>query len=295
MKWISFKTDNTVRLGLFDPSCTRVMDVSSLAAQGPADMLALIRAGSNAAAELARTAFKKAKVYELQNIQLLAPIPRPHKNIVCIGKNYREHINELNHATLTLDDHTHPPEAPIFFTKAVTSVIGPGEAIPAYLDPSQSCDYEGELALIIGQKARSIEAADAMRHVFGFTLINDVTARRLQKLHQQWFLSKSLDGFCPMGPCIVTSDDIEDVDALHIETYVNGELRQQADIRAMIYSIPQIIATLSRSMTLEAGDIIATGTPAGVGMGFTPPRFLHTGDRVEIRMEPIGILANPVL
>jgi 2-keto-4-pentenoate hydratase/2-oxohepta-3-ene-1,7-dioic acid hydratase in catechol pathway len=155
-------------------------------------------------------------------------------------------------------------------------------------------DYEGELAVIIGKHGRGITREYAMQHVYGYTILNDVTSRRIQKRHQQWFLGKSLDGFCPMGPCLVTRDEINNVAELRVQTRINNELRQDDYVREMIFDIPVLIKTLSKGMTLQCGDIIATGTPAGVGMGFKPPKFLKTGDRISITIEPIGTLENPV-
>lgn len=186
------------------------------------------------------------------------------------------------------------PEAPIIFTKATSAVIGPGEPIPAWLDPTHTTDYEGELALVIGLGGRGIARAEAMHHVYGYTIINDVTARVLQGRHQQWFLGKSLDGFCPMGPVLATADEVPEVDRLRVQTRVNGELRQNTLVANLIFDIPTLIETLSRTITLASGDIIATGTPAGVGMGFKPPKYLQKGDVVAITIEPIGTLENPV-
>jgi 2-keto-4-pentenoate hydratase/2-oxohepta-3-ene-1,7-dioic acid hydratase in catechol pathway len=228
----------------------------------------------------------------LAQATLLAPIPRPARNLFCVGKNYRDHAREVQSSIVTADA---VPELPIIFTKATTTVIGPGAPIPASLDPTASVDYEGELAVVIGRGGRGIARADAMRHVYGYTIVNDVTSRRLQKQHQQWFLGKSLDGFGPLGPAIVTADEVPDVGALRVRTTVNGELRQDGRVADLIFDIPALIETLARAMTLEPGDLIATGTPAGVGMGFTPPRFLKPGDVVAVTVEPIGTLENPVV
>lgn len=189
---------------------------------------------------------------------------------------------------------TDEPEAPIIFTKAPSTVIGPGESIPSYLDPTESTDYEGELAVVIGKAGRGISPENAMSYIYGYTILNDVTSRRMQRAHKQWFLGKSIDGFCPMGPALVTRDAIPDINALAIRTEVNGEMRQKGAVPEMIFDVPTLIATLSRTMSLEAGDIIATGTPAGVGIGFSPPKWLQKGDRVAITIEPIGTLENPV-
>ena len=186
------------------------------------------------------------------------------------------------------------PELPIPFTKWPNSVIGPGEPILSYLDYSNSTDYEGELGVVIGPGGRGITKKDAYDHVYGYTVINDATARTLQNQHRQWFLGKSLDSYCPMGPCIVTSDEIKDVTKLRLITKVNGELRQDALVSQLIFDIPTLIETFSRVMTLEPGDLIATGTCAGVGIGFNPPKYLQKGDVVAITIEPIGTLENPV-
>jgi 2-keto-4-pentenoate hydratase/2-oxohepta-3-ene-1,7-dioic acid hydratase in catechol pathway len=231
----------------------------------------------------------------LDTIKLLAPIPSPPRNILCVGKNYPDHVNEVQSIVASATDtRGSAPSSPIIFTKAPSTVIAAMDPIPAWLDETDSVDYEGELAVIIGKPGRGIGRADAMQHVYGYSILNDVTSRRLQKRHQQWFLGKSLDGFCPIGPCLVTRDEIDRVGDLRIQTYVNNELRQNGYVREMIFDIPVLIETLSRGMTLQCGDIIATGTPAGVGMGFNPPRFLKSGDRIAVTIEPIGTLENPV-
>jgi len=230
----------------------------------------------------------------LAQVQLLAPIPRPARNVLCVGKNYRDHAKEVAATAVTTSDKDGVPEVPVIFTKWTSSVSGPNQPIPAQLDPTQSTDYEGELAVIIGAGGRGIARAEAMRHVYGYTIVNDVTARRLQKRHSQWFLGKSLDGYCPMGPAIVTADEVPEVGRLQVQTRVNGELRQNGSVADLIFDIPTLIETLSATMTLEPGDIISTGTPAGVGMGFNPPRFLQAGDIVAVTIEPIGTLENPV-
>jgi 2-keto-4-pentenoate hydratase/2-oxohepta-3-ene-1,7-dioic acid hydratase in catechol pathway len=226
-------------------------------------------------------------IYNLSDVKLLAPIQRPRKNVFCIGKNYRDHALEMGSAADI-------PEHVMVFTKAPTAVIGHGDAILAHQEVTEQLDYEGELAVVIGKQGRGISKEDAMDHVFGYTIINDVTARDLQSRHKQFFLGKSLDASCPMGPYIVHKSQIEDPSNLHIETRVNGELRQSGHTKDLIFSIPVLIETLSKGMTLEPGDIIATGTPAGVGQGFKPPKYLTSGDQVEITIERIGTLSNPV-
>jgi 2-keto-4-pentenoate hydratase/2-oxohepta-3-ene-1,7-dioic acid hydratase in catechol pathway len=228
------------------------------------------------------------------SVKLLAPIPRPAKNILCVGKNYHDHAQEFHSSGVDATGKEVVPEVPIIFTKWPNSVIGPGEPIPSANDYTDSTDYEGELAVVMGEGGRNIAGKDAYRHVYGYTIVNDVSARTIQNRHRQWFLGKSPDGYCPMGPCILTADEVEEVGHLQLITKVNGELRQNAFVSQLIFDIPTLIETLSRVMTLEPGDLIATGTCAGVGIGFDPPRYLKKGDTVAITIEPIGTLENPV-
>jgi len=284
----------TPRLGVLDETGQAVIDLEDAVPGVPATMLGLIEDGPSALASLRDALPSDADRLPLSAVRLLAPIPRPPRNVFCVGKNYREHAKEVSGAGQGLWGDADEPTVPIIFTKAPSAVIGPGAPIPASSDPTDSVDYEGELAVVIGTGGRGITKAKAMEHVFGYTILNDATSRRLQKEHQQWFIGKSLDGFCPMGPALVTRDEIPDVGALRVQTRVNDELRQDGSVSDLIFDIPTLIETLSRTMTLETGDIIATGTPAGVGMGFKPPRYLHPGDRVAITIEPIGTLENPV-
>jgi 2-keto-4-pentenoate hydratase/2-oxohepta-3-ene-1,7-dioic acid hydratase in catechol pathway len=229
---------------------------------------------------------REGKEMALNETTLLAPIPRPRRNIFCIGKNYRDHVAEMGSA----DD---VPEAPILFSKVPETVIAHEEPIRLPESASDAVDYEAELAVVIGRGGRGIARSDAFNHVFGYTIVNDVTARDLQKRHKQWLIGKSQDTFCPMGPWIVTPDEIDPA-ATTLSLWVNEERRQHASTRDLIFDLPTIIATISAGITLYPGDIIATGTPSGVGAGFTPPRFLKRGDRVTIEIEGIGRLSNPV-
>ncbi|MEQ8232331.1 MAG: fumarylacetoacetate hydrolase family protein [Gammaproteobacteria bacterium] len=226
----------------------------------------------------------------------LAPIIRPRKNILCIGKNYREHALEFARSGFdaAAGGGDAVPSAPIVFTKAPCTVIGASADITVPWNLTQQVDYEGELGVVVGRPGRAIDPANAWDHVFAYTIINDVTARDLQARHRQWHLGKSIDTFCPMGPWLTTADEVDPLE-LVLETHVNGELRQQASTRDLIFDIPTLIATLSASMTLETGDVIATGTPAGVGAGFDPPRFLVPGDRVEVSISGLGRLDNGVV
>lgn len=293
MLLVSFTTDAERRIGVLDRAREEIIDLSLAAPNLPRDMAAFIaldREGLEAARDALSSAAPQAR-HRLTEVELLAPLPRPARNILCIGKNYRDHANEVKSLP---SGGTDLPEFPIVFTKSPSTVIAPGAPIPSHLDPSRSTDYEGELGVIIGRGGRGIPAASAMEHVYGYTVINDVTARELQRRHQQWFIGKSLDGFCPMGPAILTVEEVPDVGALRIQTRVNGELRQQGRVDDLIFDIPHLIETLSAGMTLEPGDVIATGTPAGVGAGFNPPKYLQPGDRVSITIDPIGTLDNPV-
>lgn len=298
MRLVTFRKrkggDGKGRLGVIPESGGEVVEISDNYLDAPTSMLDLIAREAEALRIIRLNAPHLSSRYRLEDVQLLAPIPKPLRNIFCIGKNYRAHVNEVNFAEPSERKENNVPEHPVVFTKATTAVIGPDATIPSWLDDTDSTDYEGELAVIIGKEGRGIAAADAMTHVFGYTIVNDVTARRLQKRHGQWFIGKSLDGFCPMGPCIVTADEVPDVTQLSVKTRVNRELRQNGSVADLIFDIPTLIETLSRGMTLLPGDIIATGTPAGVGMGFDPHRFLQPGDQVEITIEPIGTLHNPV-
>jgi 2-keto-4-pentenoate hydratase/2-oxohepta-3-ene-1,7-dioic acid hydratase in catechol pathway len=250
-----------------------------------------LAAGSPLALLTAGAKPRSTSTVPLASLKLAPPFPRPQRNIICVGKNYADHARELA-GSVFKDDAT--LAHPMVFTKVPETVVGPGD--PIVIDPvvSTAIDYEGELAVVIGQGGRNIAKAEALQHVGGYTIVNDVTARDLQQRHGQWFLGKSQDGFCPMGPWVVTPDAI-DLSNTGLRTYVNGELRQNANTRDLIFDVPTLIAVISQGITLKPGDIIATGTPAGVGMGFDPPRWLKAGDVVRIEIDGIGALENPVL
>ncbi|MGM9932416.1 fumarylacetoacetate hydrolase family protein [Pradoshia sp.] len=250
----------------------------------PTDLNTLIEHSSEWLSDLAKLNLTDMEGLAVESLQYASPI-KPNKNIFCIGKNYAAHAREF--------DGT-PPENMIVFTKAPTTVIGHGQPIPLHEGVTNELDYEGELAVVIGKKGKAISRDEAEDYIFGYTILNDITARDLQARHQQFFLGKSLDGTCPIGPWIVTKDEAGDARDLEIETKVNGEVRQHARTSLFLFPIDEIIATLSKGMTLEPGDIIATGTPAGVGKGFKPPRYLKDGDVIEICVESIGTLVNKV-
>lgn len=294
MHLVTFRDEAGTRIGVLLRDSGEVVDLAAAAPDLPRDMLALIAAGPAALARAAAAASHSRARLALGAVKLRAPIPRPAKNVFCVGKNYHEHAKEFHGSGFDASAKEAIPELPIIFTKAPTAVIAPGEDIAAHLDPTQSTDYEGELTVVIGKGGRGIPKAEALAHVFGYTIVNDVTARTLQHAHRQWFLGKSIDTFCPMGPAIVTADEIPEVGALRLLTRVNGEVRQDASVADLIFDVPTLIETISRTMTLEPGDLIATGTCAGVGIGFKPPKFLRKGDRVAVTIEPIGTLENPV-
>jgi 2-keto-4-pentenoate hydratase/2-oxohepta-3-ene-1,7-dioic acid hydratase in catechol pathway len=230
----------------------------------------------------------------MADLRLMAPLPKPRRNIFCVGKNYFEHAREF--AGSGFDSSAKSggdiPAFPIYFSKVPESVIGPDAAVemPA---ASSAIDYEAELAVVIGKGGKGISKADALKHVWGYTIINDVTARDWQGRHSQWLLGKSFDTFCPMGPWLVSADEL-DATNTRVRGYVNGELRQDASTTDLIFDIPTLIETLSAGITIYPGDVIATGTPVGVGIGFKPPKYLKSGDVLRVEIDGIGALSNPV-
>jgi 2-keto-4-pentenoate hydratase/2-oxohepta-3-ene-1,7-dioic acid hydratase in catechol pathway len=227
----------------------------------------------------------------LADVKLHAPIPRPAKNVFCIGWNYLEHFEE---GAKKLQDNRELPKFPVIFSKAPTAVTGPFDTVPFHSQVSTQCDWEVELGVIIGTGGKDIQEADAMRHIFGYTVINDVSWRDVQRRHGgQWDKGKSLDGSCPMGPSIVTADSM-DPNNLRVTCRVNGVTKQDSNTRFLYFKLPRLIAELSAGQTLEAGDIISTGTPEGVGFARNPPEFMKPGDLLETEVEGIGILRNPI-
>lgn len=284
MRFVTVRSGGRPRLGVVDG------DHVYLFAD---DLLSFIERGSLLPAREAlaqgrrrlRARRKHGDVIPLEGARLLAPITRPRKNIFCVGRNYAEHARESGSPI---------PEVPVFFTKPPTCVVGP-EAPVVHHAATQQLDYEVELAVIIGRRGRDITVERALGHVFGYTIMNDVTARDLQRRHQQWFKSKSLDTFAPMGPAVIHRSAIPNPQNLRLRMRVNGELRQDASTADMIFSVARLIAALSAGMTLEPGDILATGTPEGVAMGRTPPAWLQAGDLVEAEIEGIGTLRNRIV
>jgi 2-keto-4-pentenoate hydratase/2-oxohepta-3-ene-1,7-dioic acid hydratase in catechol pathway len=284
VRLVTFTDGMGARVGALDSSGA-VRDITAIDSSLPRDMLGLIASGRTPVIGAAPV---------VPEARLLAPIPRTPKNVFCVGKNYHEHAKEFAGSGFDGGAKDVVPPFPVVFSKPHTSIIATGEPILGHLDPTGGLDYEGELGIVIGKSGRGIAKADALKHVFGYTIINDVTARHLQKRHSQWVLGKGLDSFCPMGPAILTADEVPDPTKLTLTTWVNGEQRQHAPVSDLIFDIPTLIEAISAGITLEPGDVIATGTPAGVGIGFSPPRFLASGDVVRIEVPGIGMLENRV-
>lgn len=288
MRLISYEHDGARAVGAIDGH--HVVDFSS----GGDISTDMVEAIADWSPQIAAQAIDHGRRIPMTEVRLLAPI-RVRKNVIAVGRNYRDHAKEFSDSGFDASEKQMIPDNPVIFTKAPTSVIGPDDPIMLANDPTGTTDYEGEMAIVIGRTARNVSRAEALSHVFGWTIVNDVTARDLQKRHVQWFVGKSPDTFCPMGPCITTRDELPDIRSSWMRTHVNGELRQEAPISALIFDTESLIVTLSEVMTLEPGDVIATGTGLGVGIGFDPPKYLKAGDVVEVAIDGIGTLRNPVV
>ena len=286
MRLISTRTETGETLGVVGDD--RWLPARDVLPQGPATIHELLERGDEGVQALSRAAAQARDRFvshglPLADAKLLAPVPRPGK-IVAIGRNYREHVDE---------EQSEPPPAPLIFAKFPSAVIGDGAAIRWDPELTQQVDWEAELAVVIGTRARNVRLEDALDHVLGFTCLTDVSARDLQFGDGQWTRGKSLDTFCPLGPAIVTRDEIPDPQALAIRCVVDGEVVQDSSTERMFFGVAEIIRYCSASFTLEPGDVIATGTPGGVGVFRDPPRFLHDGSVVTVEIEGIGSLTNP--
>jgi 2-keto-4-pentenoate hydratase/2-oxohepta-3-ene-1,7-dioic acid hydratase in catechol pathway len=291
MKLVTISSATGRSVGVVDAVAGTVRDVGGFIPPG-AGLLEVIERWDEVG-PLLRDRAGELPAQPLESVELLAPVPVPRRNVWCVGKNYRDHAVEFGRSGYDTPDRSDAlPERPIIFSKATTSVTGPDALV--HPGPTRELDYEGELTVIIGRGGRGISREDAYDHVWGYTIINDVTARDVQRDHKQWLLGKSFDTHCPMGPYAVTADEIDDVTALELETTVNGERRQWAPLKDLIFDIPELISTISAGTTLLPGDLIATGTPAGVGLGFDPPRFLGSGDVVEVTVTGLGTLRNRI-
>ncbi|MCC7486692.1 MAG: fumarylacetoacetate hydrolase family protein [Burkholderiales bacterium] len=273
----------------------RVVDLARAGAGAPfdpRDMVSLIASGARGLAWVRRAGARSGKALPLAGVRLLAPIPRPRKNVFCVGWNYVEHFEESKVSKL---HEVEFPAHPTFFSKVPTTVNAPRGAVPLHAGVTSQLDWEAELGVVIGRRGTDIPETAAARYVFGYTVVNDISAREVQKRHgAQLFKGKSLDGTCPMGPWIVTADEVPDPHALRITSRVNGVTKQDSNTRCMYFRIPRLIAELSAGTTLEPGDILSTGTPAGVGHARKPPEFLKAGDVLETEIEGLGLLRNRI-
>nr|WP_317284264.1 fumarylacetoacetate hydrolase family protein [uncultured Dysosmobacter sp.] len=286
MKLVTYRFENTQCVGVL------TQDETVLPLDYP-DMNTLIETASPADLRSAASAAERAGVQvPLAEVELLAPIPRPRQDILCLGMNYKDHADEA--AQYNAEAFTKEKPVAVYFSKRVSQAVAPEGDIERHADLVERLDYEVELGVILGKAARNVKAEEAGDYIFGYTVLNDVSARDVQTSHKQWYFGKSLDGFTPMGPCIVTADEIAFPPALDISSTVNGEPRQHSNTRLFLTSIPALLEELTAGMTLLPGTIIATGTPAGVGMGFDPPKFLQSGDVVECTIQGIGTIRNTV-
>jgi len=282
MRFLSFEQGGLARPGVLAGTDT-VVDLSLLSCHS---LLELIEGGDEWVAKAAKllTSSPGDSRHKLADVKLLAPIPKPRK-LICVGLNYRDHAAETN---------TPIPDVPTIFNKFATAVIGPGDSI-VLPKVSKMPDYEAEFAFVIGKGGRHIKAEDWRQHIFGYTIVNDVTARDYQRATSQWLMGKTFDTFAPMGPWIVSADEIEDPHALDIQLEINGEIMQNSNTRELIFKIPDLVAFLSSVFTLEPGDIVSTGTPSGVGVARTPQRFLKANEIVTVRIPAVGELTNPTV
>ena len=296
MKFVTYEIEHKRRLGVINRDGTWIYPLRSLDMDYKT-MQELIEGISESEKQLleyvsGQDPYKIKGAVPAEEAILLAPIPHPVQDVICLGINYMAHAEE----SARYKKEAFGGERPfaVYFSKRVSEATGTGAEIPSHKELVQDLDYEAELAVIIGKDAKNVPVSEVKNYIFGYTVINDVSARTLQTRHKQWYFGKSLDGFLPMGPCIVTAEEFPYPPRLSIQSRVNGELRQDSSTELMIFGIDHVVSELSAGMTLKAGTIIATGTPAGVGMGFDPPRFLKPGDVVECSIEGIGTLVHRV-
>ena len=287
MKLITYRQNGAEHVGALTEDGTGVLPLPV------PDMNTLIETMTLTDLRSAVAAAERGDALALSDVELLAPIPRPRQDVLCLGMNYLAHAEEA--VRYSADAFRKERPVAVYFSKRVSEAGKPDGLIPRHAGLTDRLDYEAELAVVLGRTARDVKAADAADCIFGYTVLNDVSARDLQTGHKQWYFGKSLDGATPMGPVLVTADEIAYPPALEITCRVNGELRQQSNTSLLITSIGQILEELTAGMTLLPGTIIATGTPAGVGMGFDPPKFLQSGDVVECAIEGIGTLRSTVV
>lgn len=296
MKLVTFEVERRIRVGVISKDGEWVFPIESVDMEYKTMLEAVKNIGESEKQMLEYVSGKEPYsirgAARLSEVKILAPIPVPEQDIICLGINYMAHAEE----SARYKNEAFGGERPyaVYFSKRVNEAVADKEPIPSHSDLVDSLDYEAELAIIIGKDAKDVAPEDVKDYIFGYTIINDVSARNVQTRHKQWYFGKSLDGFTPMGPCILTTESVPYPPRLQVQSYVNGELRQDSNTELLIFGIDHVVSELSRGMTLKAGTIISTGTPAGVGMGFTPPKFLKSGDVVTCRIEEIGEITNPV-
>lgn len=292
MYFLTFEHNGNIKVGALNDEKTIIVPAEDVMDNPPTDMIEFIkRLQYKKYIDTFRAAFDVRNGININEVTVKAPIIMPVRNVICVGKNYRDHIKEVARA---IDDKDFLPEHPVYFSKMVDKILGPDEAIPSQSYISDMLDYEVELAVIIGKEGKDIPKDKVEEHIFGYSILNDISVRDIQRMHLQWFRGKSLDGTCAMGPYIACRDMVSYPPKLDISCRINGELRQNSNTEQFIFDIDTLISDFSKGITLRPGDIIATGTPSGVGMGFTPGKFLKHGDVVECSIECIGTLRNVV-
>lgn len=288
MKFVTYKYKGAEHVGVLTADESAVIPAAELGLKAESMLELIDKLGGKLPA-----VSDNAKAIALADVKIEAPIPEPRQDVICLGLNYRDHVEEATRADAVFDVQRGDA---VYFSKRLQRAVAPGDKIDGHFDICDSLDYEVELGVIIGRDAKNVKAADAGKYIFGYTIINDVSARNLQTRHKQWYFGKSLDDFTPMGPCILSADTVGAMPELNIRCYVNGEKRQDSNTRMMIFDIPYIIEELSAGMTLKAGTVIATGTPSGVALGMDPSvqKYLASGDVVRCEIDEIGVLENTI-
>lgn len=291
MYFLTFQYKGVERIGVMRADKKSVIPIEDIIhVNPPSNMIELIK-GFDRYGDIIKSHSLTEGGVDLSEVKISAPIPEPIRNIICVGKNYRDHIKEV---AKTIDEQNTIPSYPMYFSKMIDRILGPEDSIPSHSDITNKLDYESELAVVIGKDGHDIPEDKAEEYIFGYTILNDISVRDVQRRHVQWFKGKSMDGTCAMGPYIVHKSAVPYPPELNIGSRVNSELRQNSNTREFIFSLAYLISDFSKGLTLRAGDVISTGTPSGVGMGFDPPKFLRHGDIVECFIDNIGVLKNTV-